>query len=155
MYTLDRARRARLADHLAADPNAMHVVKQTWQELCSPPPKPPVFTDEEWEKMMTDGWESNLVRLKAAVQAIEARGGRVIFQRLPSTGWVREVEHERFPRTAIWDRILRETGAPGVHFEDHPSLQGFSCPEWSHLSGPDSVEYSRRVVKVMQAQGLL
>ena len=54
-----------------------------------------------------------------------------------------------------WDRLLRETGAPGVHFEDHAELQGFDCPEWSHLNAEDSVEFSRRLVRVMKAQNLL
>jgi hypothetical protein len=93
--------------------------------------------------------------LVADVEAIRGRGGRVIFIRLPSNGKLRELEHRFQPRAEYWDRILTETGAPGIHFEDHPELQGFECPEWSHLSGPDSVDYTRRLVEVMQAQGLL
>ena len=40
---------------------------------------------------------------------------------------------------------MQETGAPNIYFEDHPELASFDCPEWSHLSGPDSVEFSKRL----------
>lgn len=154
-YTLDRSRRGRMWDRLANDPEEQAKLKEIWIPLFTPPPRPPVFSEEEWARMMSDGWEANLERLAADVEAIRARGGRVIFIRLPSTGRVRELERQFTPRAAFWDRILEATGAPGIHFEDHAELQGFDCPEWSHLSGPDSVEFSRRLVKVMQAQGLL
>ena len=29
--------------------------------------------------------------------------------------------------------LLKETGAPGIYFEDFPELADFKCPEWSHL----------------------
>jgi hypothetical protein len=38
------------------------------------------------------------------------------------------------------------TGAPGICYSDFPDLSGFSCPEWSHLSAADSVEFSKRLV---------
>jgi hypothetical protein len=155
MYTLDRARRGKMVDWIANDPQAMHKVQQTWVALGGGPPRPEVFTDEAWKKMLSDGWERNLASLVASVKAIEARGGRVIFSRLPSTDQVRDFEARNFPRADFWDRILRESGAPGIHFEDYPELRGFSCPEWSHLSGPDSVEYTRRWVKIMKSSGLL
>lgn len=154
-YTLDRARRGRMWDRLANDPEAREELQQIWIPLFTPPPRPAVFTEAQWAKMMSDGWEANLRRLAADVEAIRGRGGRVIFIRLPSTSEVRELERRFTPREAFWDRILAETGAPGVHFEDHAALRGFECPEWSHLSAPDSVEYTRRLATVMQAQGLL
>ena len=43
-------------------------------------------------------------------------------------------------------RLLKVTGAPGIYFEDHPELAGFDCPEWSHLSAGDSVEFTKRLV---------
>jgi hypothetical protein len=38
------------------------------------------------------------------------------------------------------------TGAPGIYYSDFPDLSGFNCPEWSHLSASDSVEFSKRLV---------
>ena len=53
------------------------------------------------------------------------------------------------PRSGIWTRLLAETGVPGIYYSDHPELV-FDCPEWSHLSGPDSVEFSRRLVPYLK-----
>jgi hypothetical protein len=38
------------------------------------------------------------------------------------------------------------TGAPGIYYPDFPDLSGFNCPEWSHLSASDSVEFSKCLV---------
>jgi hypothetical protein len=155
MYTLDRTRRGRMTDKIANNPAEAHKIQQTWLPLFNGPPRPAVFTEEQWAKMMDDGWEANLTKFKAAVQSITTRGGKVIFVRFPSTDVIRALENERLPRSKIWDRLIEETGAPGIHFEDYPELRGFDCPEWSHLSAPDSVEFSKRLVQILQAQGLL
>jgi hypothetical protein len=155
LATLDRVRQARMVDRLANDPQEMHEVQQIWIPLFSPLPKPSVFTDEQWAKMMSDGVDANMASMVASVRAITARGGRVIFQRLPSTGTVLELENRYAPRELVWDRLLRETGAPGIYFEDYPELRGFDCPEWSHLTAADAVEYTRRFARVLQREGLL
>jgi hypothetical protein len=152
---MDRTRQARMVDRLADDPPEMHEVQQIWIPLFSPPPKPPVFSDAQWAEMMEEGLDANIASMVASVEAITARGGKVIFQRLPSTGVVYELEQRPHPREKGWDRRLRETGAPGIHFEDYPELRGFDCPEWSHLRADDAVEYSRRVVRIMLREGLL
>jgi hypothetical protein len=154
LYTVDERRQARMLDAVANDPEARHVVQQTWVPLFRGPPKPSVFSDEQWRKLLSEGWESNLIRLKTAVSAIALRGGRVIFSRLPSTEGVRETERKTVPRPLFWERILHETGAPGIHFEDYPELSGFECPEWSHLNGEDAAEYTRRFARILKAQGL-
>jgi hypothetical protein len=154
-YTLDRNRQARMIESVARVTKEQERIQQIWLPLFKGPPKPAVFTDEQWGRMMSDGWETNLARLKQAASNITARGGKVIFSRLPSTGGVRELEERGGPRAAIWDRILRETGAPGIYFEDYPELAGFTCPEWSHLSAQDATEYTRRFARILKAKGLL
>lgn len=155
MHIVDVHRRARLIDHLAREPGRMERIQQIWVPLFTPPPRPPVFTPEQWNEMMEDGLTKNLDSAKKNVDAITARGGRVIFVRFPSTEKVRELERAHTPREKVWDRLLRETGAPGIHFEDHPALSGFECPEWSHLSGPDSVTFTAHLIEIMRGQGLL
>ena len=133
----------------------MQRIQQIWLPLMTPPPKPPVFTDEQWTAMFADAWEAVLVQATHNVDAITERGGRVIFVHHPSSGGVRELEHRNNPRAAFWDRLLEETGAPGIHYADHPELRDFDCPEWSHLSASDSVEYSKRLANVLKREGLL
>jgi hypothetical protein len=66
--------------------------------------------------------------------------------RFPVSGELKQLEDKQTPRAGMWDRLLKETAAPGIYFEDYPELAGFTCPEWSHLSDEDSVEFSRRLV---------
>ncbi len=155
MYTLDGHRRARLVAYLARDPLRIQKVQQIWLPLFSPPPRPPIFSPEKWAQMMEDGLLANLARAKKNVAAIAARGGRVVFIRLPSSGPLRVLERKRMPPEKVWEPLLRETGAPGIHFESYEELRGFTCPEWSHLSAPDSVVFTRRLIAVMQSRALL
>jgi hypothetical protein len=33
-----------------------------------------------------------------------------------------------------------------LHYQDFSELAGFNCPEWSHLTAGDSVEFTKRLV---------
>jgi hypothetical protein len=155
MYSLDRDRQAHMIERIATQAAAQQKIQQVWLPLFKGPPKPAVFTDQQWTKMLSDGWESNLQRIKQSVAAITARGGKVIFSRLPSSGGVLAVENSVTPRAMIWDRILSETHAPGIYFEDYPELSGFQCPEWSHLSASDATVYTQRFARILKTKGLL
>ena len=152
---LDLDRRMRMTARAEQNTELMHRIQQIWIPLFTPPPKPPIFTEEVWAKMGADAWNATLTKAKANVAAITERGGRVIFVNHPSSGPLLELERLHRPRAKFWDRIVSETGAPGIHFEDYPALAGFTCPEWSHLSASDSVEYTKRLVEIMQRDGLL
>jgi hypothetical protein len=94
--------------------------------------------------------DAHMAQVAASVETIRARGGEVIFLRLPSTGAYREDEAERWPRTQYWDRLLRDTGARGVHFEDEAILSDFDCPEWSHLTRENAQRFTRALLKVLE-----
>ncbi len=81
-----------------------------------------------------------------AVKKIRARGGEVVFIRSPSAGLYYENELHSAPRARTWDRLLRETGAYGVNFEDYPAMQGLDVPEWSHLSRDSAKKFTRAYV---------
>lgn len=152
---IDLDRRTRMTERAERDEKLMQRIQQIWLPLFSGPPKPSVFTDEQWQKILDDGWLSNLAKAKAAVAKIQARGGKVFFVRHPSSGELRTLEERATPRALFWDRLLRETGAPGISYEDYPELREFQCPEWSHLSAGDSVEYTRRLSEILKRQGLI
>ncbi len=152
---IERNRQARMLVRAERDPAFMQRIQRIWLRLFSPPPKPPIFSDEQWAKMAADAWNATLAKAKVNVAAIRARGGRVIFVRDPSSGALLELEQKSHPRQRFWDRILQETGAPGIHYADYPELRDFTCPEWSHLSAGDAVEYSKRLVTIMKREGML
>jgi len=84
-----------------------------------------------------------------AVKKIRARGGDVVFIRAPSAGLYYEHELHAAPRARTWDRLLRETGAFGINFEDYPAMQGLDVPEWSHLTRESARTFTRAYVGVM------
>jgi hypothetical protein len=86
----------------------------------------------------------------ADVERIRKRGGEVVFVRPPSSGPSREHERETVPRARTWDRLIARTGALGVHFEDHPSLQGFELPEWGHLAAGDKPAFTRTLSELVR-----
>ena len=99
--------------------------------------------------------EKMIEHYKRDVAAIESRGGKVIFIRPPSRGLYLAFEEEQFPRERFFDRIVRETGCVGVHFQDYPELRDFLCVEDSHLAVEDGLEYTRRLIKILQRENAI
>jgi hypothetical protein len=86
---------------------------------------------------------------RADVERIRARGGEVAFIRPPSAMPILESERRLAPRDKVWDRLLRETGTVGVHFEDYPQMRGLESPDWSHLSRASATAYTDAYVRVL------
>jgi hypothetical protein len=90
-----------------------------------------------------------LEQSKRDVAKIRAHGGEVVFIRAPSAGLYYESEKAGIPRARTWDKLLAETGAFGIHFEDYPEMQGLEVPEWSHLSRASATRFTRAYVEVL------
>jgi hypothetical protein len=84
------------------------------------------------------------------VAKLRARGVKVLFVRLPSTGPYLEFERQVFPRARTWDALLAATGAPGIHFEDYPEMQGYNLPEWSHMTRADGERFTAVLYRIIQ-----
>lgn len=149
--TTDRDRRTRMTE-TAAQPGALQErVKNGWLPLFTPPPPPSYVPPEAFAKGMGAAIEQRFVDTAAAVKKIQARGGKVVFVRFPVVGPLKAHEDKLTPQAGPWTRIIHESGAAGIYFSDYPELAGFNCPEWSHLSGPDSVEFTKRLVPHLKA----
>ncbi len=150
-YSLDHDRRARMVAQAALVGSPLQQrVANGWLPLFTPPPPPSYVPVEQFGKMMGQAIEARYRDTVAHIARIRARGGRVVFVRMPSTGALHAQEEKMAPRAPTWDRLVRETGVPGIHFEDYPELNTFECPEWSHLSAPDSVEFTRRLIPYLR-----
>lgn len=135
--SIDWDRRNRMWSRMETDPALQEKVQQIWLPLFQ---LAPPFAGE--------GLNALINEIRADVEKIRARGGKVVFVRFPSTGGLRELELKMWPREAYWDRLIAETGAPGIYFEDHPGLSGFNCPEWSHLTRADAVTFTRQLAPI-------
>jgi hypothetical protein len=144
--TLDRERRARMIEKCARPGKLQSTIQQIWLPLFTPPPPPNYIPKGEFAKQMGQAMEQRFNDVIAAVQKLRSRGCKIVFVRLPNSGELKALEDRLTPRAAVWDRIIKDTAAPGIYYEDFPDLASFKCPEWSHLSAKDSVEFSKRLV---------
>jgi hypothetical protein len=144
--TLDRERHARMIEECARPGKLQSKVQQSWLPLFTIPPPPSYVPPDEFGRQMGEMIEQRFQDVTAAVQKLRERGGKIVFIRFPHSGALKELEDRQYPRAAVWDRVIKETAAPGIYYSDIPELAGFTCPEWSHLSAGDSVEFSKRLV---------
>ena len=149
--TVDRERRARMIEECARGGKLATTIQQIWLPIFTPPPPPSYVPKDVFVAKMKDAIEKRFGDTIAAVEKLRARGGKVVFVRLPVSGGLKALEDRTTPRGQTWDPLLQGTGAPGIYFEDFPELAGFNCPEWSHLSAGDSVEFSKRLVPHLRA----
>ena len=149
--TVDRERRARMIEECARGGKLATTIQQIWLPIFTPPPPPSYVPKDVFMAKMKDAIEKRFGDTIAAVEKLRARGGKVVFVRLPVSGGLKALEDRTTPRDQTWDPLLQAAGAPGIYFEDFPELAGFNCPEWSHLSAGDSVEFSKRLVPHLRA----
>lgn len=111
----------------------------------------------DWAKSLQgqtlpDVFEASLEDLRQAVQRIKARGGKVVFVRMPSTGENLRWENEFFPRDREWDRLAAAQFAPCIHFEDFPELASFVCPDGGHLDQRDALRFTSALAPILREQ---
>lgn len=137
-------RQANMWEKLLDDPAYRQLARDVWagpKGWDEPPPPERLISDEDVGEAIADTTES--------IAKIEAKGGQVVFVRMPSSGRVREREAKYVPRDRTWDRLMAESGVIGVHFEDYPKLQKFELPEWSHLNARDQVVFTVRLTRII------
>ncbi|MFD0739759.1 hypothetical protein ACFQZQ_10750 [Lysobacter koreensis] len=141
-------RNNRLWDKLEHDPRYLAEVRDGWAKLNwqAPPPTP-----AEQAKLPRQR-EETLQRVVAAVAKLRARGVQVIFIRHPTVGPYAAFDNKTVPRADSWDLLLARTGAPGIHFEDYPELQGYWLPEWSHMAAADADRYTVALYRILERE---
>jgi hypothetical protein len=84
----DFNRQTFITDDFVAETAMQNEVKRVWYNLLTKAPKMP----------MTDSTLTQIIgEVKACVAKIHARGGKVAFVRMPSTGAFRDIERQAFP----------------------------------------------------------
>ncbi len=144
--SIDRERRARMVEQCAKPGRLQDRVKNGWLALFTPPPPPSFVPPEVFGASVKAAVEARFRDTKSAIDKLRARGGKIVFVRFPMSGPLKEHEDKFTPRAQTWEPLLQMTGTTGIYFEDFPELSGFVCPEWSHLSAGDSVEFTKRLV---------
>lgn len=141
-------RNTRMWRRVETDPQYRALARSIWAQRFNAPPPPPMATPELARAVV----ERQIQRAVAAVATLRARGVPVVFVRPPSAGEYLAFEQRVLPRDRSWDPLLAATGAPGIHFEDHPGMQGLTLPEWSHLAGTDADRFTAVLVDVLRRE---
>ena len=150
-YTVDRDRRGRMVDEAAIIGSPLQQqVANTWLPLFTLPPPPSFIPAEQFGQMMGRAIEQRFQDTARHIAALRARGAQVVFVRMPVAGPLVQKEEAIVPLAFGWGRLVQENGVPAINFADHPELSSFTLPEWSHLSAPDSVEFTKRLVPHLQ-----
>lgn len=101
------------------------------------------------------GFRDKIDRIEKMAAAIQDRGGRVVFVRFPTTGAIRRLESETWPRSRYWDVFAERIDAPAIHYEDYPGLSGYECPDGSHLDFRDARKFTRALTGILREKTLL
>lgn len=144
---LAKDRNIRMWRKVEEDAEYRALAQRIWAQFL-----PIEITDQSRFEMQLASYGAQIERAVAATRKLAGRGVEVIFVRFPSSDRYRESERLFFPRTAAWDLLIEKTGALGIHFEDHPELQGYEIPEWSHLSAYDADRFTVALYKVVQRE---
>ena len=144
MVVVDDDRASHIWDKLEKDSQYRALAQSIWAQQFSTRPGDPTPAQVQHTA------DTQITRAAAAVAKLHRRNVEVIFVRTPSAGEFLAYEDKVFPRAKTWDVLLAKTGAPGVHFQDHPELQGFWLPEWSHLAARDAVRFTDALYRIIK-----
>lgn len=151
--------RSRLADYRRV-PMPGFYYGRVERDLDSNPQLPPGATYADLDNVLRAeiaklgpeniaGFRRHLQDLQAQVDAIQKRGGHVIFVEFPTSGLVREMIGRRYPRNEFWDQLVRTTTARTLHYADDPMLSRFTCPDGSHLDYTMRPLFSRALASAL------
>lgn len=107
------------------------------------------------EMANVDLWLADALAQELHVALIQARGGEVVYVRMPTCDERWASDEARFPKAMFWDRFARLTRAHTIHFKDHALLAGFTCPDTSHIASKDGATFTRAVIELLRARGVL
>lgn len=107
-----------------------------------------------WKKGSA-AWLRTAMQLEPHVRAIRARGGEVVFVRMPMSGALERASERSFPRDRYWDRFAAATSARTVHYLDHPAMRGLVLPDDSHLDMRDAPRFTAGLVDALVALSVL
>ena len=140
----DRA--SHIWDKLEKDPAYAALARSIWAQHFALGPGMPTLQE------VHRGADEQIERAAKAVAKLRKHNVEVIFVRTPSAGGYLAFENKVFPRAKTWDVLLAKTGAPGVHFQDHPELQGLWLPEWSHLAARDAGRFTDALYRIIERE---
>jgi hypothetical protein len=108
------------------------------------------------ESVTYEQWLRIVEELDRHIRRIQERGGKVVLLRMPSSGPVRAVEEECFPRERYWDVLAARTAADAaIHYEDVPAMARLDAADWAHLDAADVPRFTRLLARELRRRGII
>jgi hypothetical protein len=101
-----------------------------------------------------DSWLVGALAQEIYVLLIQARGGQVVYVRMPTCDERWEFDERMLPKAQFWDRFASMTRAVTVHFKDEPALSSFECPDTSHIASKDGPAFTRGLIDALSRRGV-
>ena len=134
---IETDRSLRMTAITAQDTSVANTVQRAWLSILMDPDMPP-----------PDPESTTAFFLKDARKFL-GRGGKLIMLRCPSSGPIAEGESKFLNRAGFWDPLIDSLQVPAYNYLDYPQLQGYECPEWSHLKYEDALTFTDDLVEIM------
>jgi hypothetical protein len=137
LSVIESPRNGYLWRKVETDPEYQALAKRIWRQNWATPAREALAVATARKSAAPQ-----IERAAKVVAALRARGIPVLFVRPPSAGEFLDFENRVYPRASTWDALLAASGAPGIHFEDYPELQGYELPEWSHPTRAEAERFT-------------
>lgn len=109
------------------------------------------WRDPEPPERMAEMAAETIAFFAPLVEQLRARGGDMVFIRMPSDGRYLQHDLETNYRELTWDVMAEGFGALAINSMDYPQLSSeLDIPEWSHLSRESQDLWSRDVVPILE-----
>lgn len=102
-----------------------------------------------------EGLDKDVAEIEGFVDRIQARGGQVVFLRMPSSGARLALEEEYHPKAAYWDRLATTTRGVWMHPADMGKDQHWESPDQSHLDFRDTISFTNALVDEILRKGVV
>ena len=145
---MERDRNTRLWDKLVYDEDYRELAKTIWAQNWMPLAELP----EPVQEKLLESRSKQLERAIKATKTLQARGAEVIFVHMPYERHSSTAEIDIAPWKLTWDIVLGDTGALGLHFQDHAEMQGYYLPEWSHMTAEEADRFSEAFYGLVQRE---
>jgi hypothetical protein len=110
-----------------------------------------------WDKTPAEPapWLAHALANELYIALIQARGGNVVYVRMPTCDerWIND--ENKAPKAVFWDRLARHTRATAIHFKDDPTLSDLACPDTSHIASKDGPRFTRALLEILVARGVV
>ncbi len=90
--------------------------------------------------------DEDFQRVDEFISRIQARGGQVVFLRMPSSGDRLELEEEYHPKAKYWDRFAAMSNGICIHSTELEGASELTCPDDSHLDCDGAIQFTNALI---------